>query len=150
MRSPFAAGPCQPQLAVAWEPRWRNLASNVRAALLGQKTPREIPAGAYFNGFWMGSRLRRRALLASALWHVAIVVFPFSLFPFGERRPTDSHPLSNFDPARRAADAAKAAPAVAQRCAVGRRVATDKAAAADQPLRTRRISQQENGAWAAS
>src|SRR5574337_272515 len=68
-----------PQLAVAWESRRQNLLSSLVAVLGGPIPPKEFHGGAFFRDCWVRAATPRRALLASALWHVLLVIVPFPL-----------------------------------------------------------------------
>jgi TonB family protein len=74
---PPSLRPREPQLAVAWEPRGRAFATSLRAFLAGPKPPRGFPAGPYFGGNWVIGRFPGRAVLASVLWHIALLVLPW-------------------------------------------------------------------------
>jgi TonB family protein len=67
----------EPQLAVAWEPPRRAFATSVRALFGGPKPPRGFPAGPYFGSNWVLPKFPARAILASALWHLLLIVIPW-------------------------------------------------------------------------
>src|SRR5713101_1766858 len=56
-----------PQLAVTWESRRQNLAGSLRA----------VTGGPNFRDSWVRASLPKRALLASVLWHIVLVLIPF-------------------------------------------------------------------------
>lgn len=64
--------PREPRLAVAWEPRWRTLATSLLAVLGGPIPPKEFKGLPYFRDCCVHSALPKRSILASALWHIAI------------------------------------------------------------------------------
>ena len=66
-----------PQLAVTWESRRRNLSGSLRAVLGGPRAPKSFLGGPYFRDSWVRAPWPTRALLASALWHIVLVLIPF-------------------------------------------------------------------------
>lgn len=77
-----------PQFAVGWEPRRQNFGSSLGALLSGTKPPQEPQAEPYFRecrvgaaaGWFAGARKPKRALLASVLWHIVLITFPFPMW----------------------------------------------------------------------
>src|SRR5713101_2119413 len=65
-----------PQLAVTWESRRRNLSGSLRAVLGGPRAPRSFLGGPYFRDSWVPAPWPKRALLASALWHIVLIFIP--------------------------------------------------------------------------
>ncbi len=66
-----------PQFAVTWESRRRNLSGSLQAVLGGPKAPKSFLGGPYFRDSWVRAPWPTRALLASALWHIVLVLIPF-------------------------------------------------------------------------
>jgi protein TonB len=108
-----------PRLAVMWELRRHNFWSSLRAVLSPPKAPKQFPGGPYFREAWVSSPLPRRALLASFLCHVALVIFPFPVWrDSGPRAPltlprievTWYEPLPDLPPLSPAGPPAKASP----------------------------------------
>ena len=85
---------CDPQFTVAWERRRRNFAASLAAVLGGPMPPKEFRGGLYFRDCWVGAaapwfaeaRRPKRALVASVLWHVVLVTFPFPIWKAMEPR----------------------------------------------------------------
>ena len=65
-----------PQLAVTWESRRRNLSGSLRAVLGGPRAPKSFLGGPYFRDSWVRAPWPKRALLASALWHIVLIFIP--------------------------------------------------------------------------
>jgi len=66
-----------PRLLLHWQTGPEAFFSNLRALLGGARPPRRRPHVRYFRDAWGQPGFPARALIASLLWHVAIVVFPY-------------------------------------------------------------------------
>lgn len=94
----------EPKLDVPWGGFHQGFGSNIRALFSGPFTAREFLAGDYFRDCWVERRIPKRAILAAALWHVAIFMMPFSLFTasvrhnpaFDNTQLTWSGPIDDF------------------------------------------------------
>ncbi len=75
----------EPRFEVFWESRRQNLGASLRAVLGGPKPTKEPPRGPYFRDSWVQSSWPKRAVLASALWHLVLVFVPFP--HWSSRRP---------------------------------------------------------------
>ncbi len=70
----------EPQLTVAWEPRRRTFAGSLRAVVSRPKLPKNFLTGPYFRNSWVRGSLPKRALAASMLWHIVLVMLPFPVW----------------------------------------------------------------------
>jgi TonB family protein len=71
-------GAVEPKLDVAWGSFHAGSLRNF-AALFGPSGLRNAPEASAFRDSWVERRVPGRAVVAAALWHVAILVLPFSL-----------------------------------------------------------------------
>jgi TonB family protein len=71
----------EPKLEVPWGDFHQSLASSLRTLFSRPFTARKFLAGDYFRDCWVERRIPKRAVLAAALWHVVLVISPFSLLP---------------------------------------------------------------------
>ncbi len=108
-----------PRLTVMWEPRRHNFLSSLRAVFSPPKAPKQFLGGSYFRDAWVSSPLPGRALLASVLCHVALVIFPFPVWKDSGPRAsltlprievTWYEPLPDLPPLSPAGPTAKASP----------------------------------------
>jgi len=77
-----------PKLEIAWGSFHQGAASSLQALLFGARATKDFLQAAYFRDCWVQKRMPKRAVLAAALWHVALVIFPFPNFPAaGKRNP---------------------------------------------------------------
>ena len=75
-----------PQLDVAWGSFRQSFWSAVVAAIGGPAAAKPFRPGEFFKDSWIERRAPRRAVVAAALWHVAIFVMPYPDFPVAPRR----------------------------------------------------------------
>ncbi len=64
------------RLGVEWESRGQAFCESLLAILRGPAPPPGWPTGQFFHGTWIRGRLPWRTLALSALWHVAVIIFP--------------------------------------------------------------------------
>ncbi len=72
-------GTVEPKLEVAWGSFHQGFWSGV-AALFGPRAAKDALAASPFRDSWVEGRIPKRAVVAAALWHVAIFALPISLF----------------------------------------------------------------------
>jgi TonB family protein len=72
-------GIVEPKLEIAWGAFHQGFWSGV-AALLGPSAVKNALNASPFRDSWVEGRIPKRAVIAAALWHVAILALPFSLF----------------------------------------------------------------------
>ena len=82
-------GIVEPKLEVAWGSFHQGFWSGV-VALFGPRPPKDALDFSPFRDSWVEARIPKRAVIAAALWHVAILALPISLFTVMPRR---NHPL---------------------------------------------------------
>ena len=67
----------EPRFTVAWESRRETLKTSFQAVVSGPKPPKDAPQSSpYFRYAWVRQPLPKRALLASALWHIILIYVP--------------------------------------------------------------------------
>src|SRR5947209_16291436 len=67
----------EPRLTVAWESRRETLKTSFQAVVSGPNPPKDAPQSSpYFRYTWVQQPLPKRALLASALWHIILIFVP--------------------------------------------------------------------------
>jgi TonB family protein len=71
-------GAVEPKLGIAWGSFHAGSSRNF-AALFGPSGLKNAPEASAFRDSWVERRVPTRAVIAAALWHVAILVLPFSL-----------------------------------------------------------------------
>ncbi len=94
----------EPKLAISWGDFHQGTASSLRTLLTGPFNVRKFLGGDYFRDCWVERRIPKRAVLAAALWHVVLLVSPFSLLPtivrhnsaFDNTQLTWSGPIEDF------------------------------------------------------
>jgi len=72
-------GKVEPKLEIAWGAFHQGFWSSV-AALFGPWADKDALKSSPFRDSWVEGRIPKRAVIAAALWHVAILALPFSLF----------------------------------------------------------------------
>src|SRR5256885_13734152 len=72
-------GNMEPKLAIAWGGFHQGFWSSV-AAIFGPRGSKHAVKWSPFRDSWVEGRVPKRAVVAAALWHVAILALPFSLF----------------------------------------------------------------------
>src|SRR6267154_2505100 len=78
-------GTVEPKLEIAWGSFHQGFWSGV-AALFGPRAAKDALAASPFRDSWVEGRIPKRAVVAAALWHVAILALPISLFTVMPRR----------------------------------------------------------------
>jgi len=81
-------GASEPQLELGWGQFHQGIASNFAELFRRARLPKDFLVGSFFRDAWIERRLPRRAILAAALWHVAILVMPFPQISGPKRNPT--------------------------------------------------------------
>src|SRR2546422_6817493 len=67
----------EPGFTVAWESRRETLKTSFQAVVSGPKPPKDAPQSSpSFRYAWVRQPLPKRALLASALWHIILIYVP--------------------------------------------------------------------------
>ena len=79
------AGKVEPKLEIAWGGFHQGFWSSV-AALFGRGASKDALKSSPFRDSWVENRMPKRAVVAAALWHIAILALPFSLFTVMPRR----------------------------------------------------------------
>ena len=77
--APLLHGRVEPKLEIAWGGFHQGFWSSV-AAIFGPRGGKRALESNPFRDSWVEGRIPKRAVLAAALWHVAILALPFSLF----------------------------------------------------------------------
>src|SRR5258708_39255959 len=90
-------GKVEPKLEVAWGSFHQGFWSGV-AAQFGPRAGKDALDASPFRDSWVEGRIPKRAVIAAALWHVAILALPISLFTVMPRR---NPLLQNFEVAWR-------------------------------------------------
>jgi len=78
-------GTVEPKLEVAWGSFHQGFWSGV-AAQFGPRAGKDALDASPFRDSWVEGRIPKRAVVAAALWHVAILALPISLFTVMPRR----------------------------------------------------------------
>ncbi len=94
----------EPKLAIAWGDFRQSLWSSLRGAMAWPLSAKDLLGADYFKECWIERRMPWRAVAAAALWHVAFLVSPFSLFntalphnsAFDNTQLTWSGPIQDF------------------------------------------------------
>jgi TonB family protein len=94
----------EPKLDVGWGDFHEGFASSIRALFSRPLLSKDFLGGEYFRDCWIERRIPKRAVFAAALWHVAIILMPFSLFTaslrhnpaFDNTQLTWSGPINDF------------------------------------------------------
>jgi TonB family protein len=77
--------PIVPKLEIPWGSFHQGAHRNF-AALFGPRAAKDFLSASPFRESWVEGRVPKRAVIAAALWHVAILALPFSLFTAMPRR----------------------------------------------------------------
>src|SRR5260370_15339166 len=72
-------GRAEPKLEIAWGSFHQGFWSSV-GALFGPSAPKDAVNASAFRDSWVEGQVPKRAVVAAALWHAAILLLPFSLF----------------------------------------------------------------------
>jgi TonB family protein len=86
LRFPAGSGP---MLDVAWGSFHQGFGSSLATLFGGPISPREFLAEGHFRDCWIERRIPRRAIVAAALWHIALLVLPYPSFPARPRPVVD-------------------------------------------------------------
>ncbi|MGB2641567.1 MAG: TonB family protein [Candidatus Acidiferrum sp.] len=94
----------EPKLAIPWGDFHQGVASNIRTLFSWPLSPKNLLGADYFKDCWTERRVPWRAVTAAALWHIAFLVSPFSLFnttlphnsAFDNTQLTWSGPIQDF------------------------------------------------------
>src|SRR5260370_10890012 len=79
------SGRAEPKLEIAWGSFHQGFWSGV-GALFGPSAPKDAVNASAFRDSWVEGQVPKRAVVAAALWHAAILLLPFSLFRAIPRR----------------------------------------------------------------
>jgi len=79
------SGRAEPKLEIAWGSFHQGFWSGV-GALFGPSAPKDAVNASAFRDSWVEGQVPKRAVVAAALWHAAILLLPFSLFSAMPRR----------------------------------------------------------------
>ncbi|MGB7844734.1 MAG: energy transducer TonB [Candidatus Acidiferrum sp.] len=79
-------GPGQPKLTIAWNSFHQNFFSELVAFFRWSRMPKGVPAANVFRDCRIQRRMPYRAVLAAALWHVALFIFPWPQLPAAHKR----------------------------------------------------------------
>jgi TonB family protein len=71
--------PIVPKLEIPWGSFHQGARRNF-AALFGPRAAKDFLSASPFRDSWCEGRVPKRAVIAAALWHIAILALPFSLF----------------------------------------------------------------------
>ena len=86
--------PIEPKLHIAWGDFRQSFASSIAAVFSRASLHGKFFTGPYFRDCWIERRIPRRAVVAAALWHVALFVLPFPHLPMS---PRHNHALDNVE-----------------------------------------------------
>jgi TonB family protein len=76
--SRLPGGPLEPKLGIAWGDFHQGTLSSV-TALFGPSAARSFLHASAFRDSWVEGRVPKRAVIAAALWHAALLALPFSI-----------------------------------------------------------------------
>jgi len=82
----FLPGEGQPKLTIAWNSFHQNFFSELAAFFQWTRMPKGLPAGIAFRDCRVQRRVPYSAVLAAALWHVALFIFPWPHLTAGTKR----------------------------------------------------------------
>jgi TonB family protein len=110
-----------PKLDIGWGEFHQGLWSCIAALFTTPGAPNNFLLGSFFKDSWIESPAPRRALIAAALWHIAVFALPFPHFSAPRVNPalanteiTWSGPLVDLPPVEMRAEVPKPTPRVAQ------------------------------------
>jgi protein TonB len=92
-----------PQLGIPWEKRSEALRSSILALLHGPAPPQGWPLGPFFKLSWVQTKIPRKTLTLSALFHVFVFVVPFPAWLESKPQPVqakDRYQLTYYGPVR--------------------------------------------------
>ncbi|HVO58630.1 MAG TPA: TonB family protein [Dongiaceae bacterium] len=84
-------GDTEPALRIGWGDFHAGFWSNLAELFHFVRVPKDFLTNSYFRDAWIENKIPRRALLAAALWHLAVVLFPFPQFS----APRRNHAFDN-------------------------------------------------------
>jgi TonB family protein len=109
----YLPGQVQLNLEIAWNSFHQNFFSGIPVFFEPTRAPKGAPKARIFRGCRVEGRIPRKAILAAALWHVAIFVMPWPQLPAAQKRdnpfentlltwsgPIEDLPLVNIPKAR--------------------------------------------------
>jgi TonB family protein len=79
-------GQAQLKLEIAWNSFHQNFFSGIPVFFQRTRVPKDAPKARIFRGCRVEARIPRKAILAAALWHVAIFVMPWPQLPAAQKR----------------------------------------------------------------
>lgn len=85
-------GNAQVKLEIAWNSFHQNFFSGIPVFFQRTRLPKDAAKARFFRGSRVEGRVPRKAILAAALWHVAIFVVPWPQLPAAQKR---SNPFEN-------------------------------------------------------
>src|SRR5215469_1136219 len=82
----YLPGRVQLKLEIAWNSFHQNFFSGIPVFFQRTRVPKDAPKVKIFRGCRVEGKIPRKALLAAALWHVAIFVVPWPQLPAAQKR----------------------------------------------------------------
>jgi TonB family protein len=79
-------GSGQPKLSIAWNSFHQNFFSELAAFFRWSRVPKGAPAANVFRDCRIQRRIPYRAVVAAALWHVSLFIFPWPQLPAAQKR----------------------------------------------------------------
>ena len=88
----YLPGKALPQLEGGWKSFHQNFLSGIPVFFQWTRLPKDAPKVRIFRGCRIEGKIPRRAILAAALWHIAIFVVPWPELPAAQKR---NNPFEN-------------------------------------------------------
>ena len=82
----YLPGRVQLKLEIAWNSFHQNFFSGIPVFFQRMRVPKDAPKVRIFRGCRVEGKIPRKAILAAALWHVAIFVVPWPQLPAAQKR----------------------------------------------------------------
>ena len=82
----YLPGRVQLKLEIAWNSFHQNFFSSIPVFFQRTRVPKDAPKVKIFRGCRVEGKIPRKAILAAALWHVAIFVVPWPQLPAAQKR----------------------------------------------------------------
>ena len=82
----YLPGRVQLKLEIAWNSFHQNFFSGIPVFFQRTRVPKDAPRVRIFRGCRVEGKIPRKAILAAALWHVAIFVVPWPQLPAAQKR----------------------------------------------------------------
>ena len=82
----YLPGKVQLKLEIAWNSFRQNFFSGIPVLFQLTRVPKDAPKVRIFRGCRVEGRIPRKAILAAALWHIAIFVMPWPQLPAAQKR----------------------------------------------------------------